>query len=145
MANRLYGMKHSHPVLASRMALELTGIPFEARDVLPGLHGVVVRARGFPAWTVPALVIDGRRVQGTLAIARELDRIAPEAGLFPRDPERRRAVEDAERFGHDELQAVARRVFRWAGVRDNAIRAWMAGYVVGMPAPALAGHAFKPL
>jgi hypothetical protein len=26
----LYGIKHSHSVLASRMALELTGIPFVA-------------------------------------------------------------------------------------------------------------------
>lgn len=145
MTTRLYGMKHSHPVLASRMALELTGIPFEARDILPGLHGIVVRAKRFPAWTVPALLIDGRRVQGTLAIARELDRLAPEAGLFPRDPEHRRGVENAERFGHDELQPVARRVFRWAGMRDNSIRAWMARYVVGTPAPVLAGYAFKPV
>jgi glutathione S-transferase len=138
-------MKHSHPVLASRMALELTGVPFEAHDVLPGLHGLVVRARGFPAWTVPALVLDGRRLQGTLAIARELDRRVPEAGLFPRDPDRRRAVEEAERFGHDELQPIARRVFRWAGAHDNAVRAWMARHVVGTPAPALAGYAFKPV
>jgi glutathione S-transferase len=142
---RLYGMKHSHPVLASRMALERTGIPFEPHDVLPGLHGLVVRAQGFRGWTVPALVVDGRRVQGSLAIARELHRLAPDAGLFPRDPERRRAVEDAERFGHDELQSVARRVFRWAGMHDNAVRAWMARHVVGVPAPALAGYAFKPV
>ena len=142
---RLYGMKHSHPVLAARMALELTGIPFEARDVLPGLHGVVVRANGFPAWTVPALVLDGRKVQGTLAIARELDRLVPAAGLFPREAGLRRSVESAERFGHDELQPIARRVFRWAGARANDVRAWMARYVVGAPAPVLAGYAFKPV
>jgi glutathione S-transferase len=145
MTIRLYGMKHSHPVLASRMALELAGMPFKARDILPGFHGIVVRAKGFPAWTVPALLVEGRRIQGSLAIARELDRIAPEAGLFPREPERRRAVEDAERFGHDELQPVARRVFRWAGIRENAIRAWMARHVIGMPAPVLAGYTFKPV
>ena len=79
----LYGMKHSHPVLASRMACELVGLEFEAHDLFPGLHGLIVRAHGFTAWTVPALEIDGRRVQGTLAIARELDRLAPDAGLFP--------------------------------------------------------------
>jgi hypothetical protein len=28
---RLYGMKHAHPVLASRMALERTALPFEPR------------------------------------------------------------------------------------------------------------------
>jgi glutathione S-transferase len=142
---RLYGMKHSHPVLAARMAIELTGMPFEARDVFPGLHGVVVRAKGFPAWTVPALVLDGRKIQGSLAIARELDTLVPEAGLFPRDAGRRRSVESAERFGHDELQPIARRVFRWAGARDNAVRAWMARFVVGAPAPVLVGYGFKPV
>ena len=141
----LYGMKHSHPALASRMALEQTGIPFEPHDLFPGLHGVVVRARRFPAWTVPALEIDGRKVQGTLAIVREIHRRAPEAGLFPEDPEERREVEQAERFGHDELQPIARRVFRWAGARDNAVRAWMARYVVGAPLPTVAGYAFKPV
>jgi glutathione S-transferase len=142
---QLYGIKHSHPVVAARMALELTGIEFQAHDLLPGLHGLVVRMKRFSGWTVPALRLDGRRVQGTLAIARALDRLAPEAGLFPRDPERRQLVEQAERFGHDELQALARRVFRWAGIRDNAIREWTARYVVGVPAPALAGYAFKPV
>lgn len=142
---KLYGMKHSHPVLASRMACELVGLKFEAHDLFPGLHGLIVRAHGFRGWTVPALAIDGRRVQGTLAIARELDRLAPDAGLFPRDPARRGAVEEAERFGHDELQAIARRVFRWAGAHDNAIRSWMARYVVGVPAPTLAGYLFKPV
>ena len=142
---RIYGMKHSHPALASRMALELTGIPFDAHDLFPGLHGLIVRAQGFPAWTVPALEIDGRKVQGTLAIARELDRLAPGAGLFSSDGERRRAIERAERFGHDELQPIARRVFRWAGAHDNAVRAWMAKEVIGAPAPTLAGYAFKPV
>jgi len=145
MTAHLYGMKHSHPVLTSRMALEQTGIPFEVHDILPGLHPVVVRAKRFPSWTVPALEIDGRRFQGTLAIVRELDRVAPQAGLLPTDPEQRRAVEEAERFGHDVLQPMARRIFRWAGERDNAVRAWMAREVVGMPAPTLAGYAFKPV
>jgi glutathione S-transferase len=138
-------MKHSHPVLAARMACELVGLEFEPHDLFPGLHGLIVRAHGFRGWTVPALEIDGRRIQGTLAIARELDRLAPDAGLFPRDPGRRAAVQDAERFGHDELQVIARRVFRWAGAHDNAIRSWMARYVVGMPAPTFAGYLFKPV
>ena len=141
----LYGIKHSHAVLASRMALELTGIPFTAHDLFPGLHGARVRAKGFARWTVPALVLDDRRVQGSLAIARALDRADATAGLFPRDADQRRAVEAAERFGHDELQPIARRVFRWAGAHDNATRAWMARYVVGSPMPRLAGYAFKPV
>lgn len=143
----LYGLKHSHAVLTSRMGLEATGLPFRQHDLFPGFHGVVVRARGFPKWTVPALAIDNTRVQGTLAIARELHRRAPEAGLFPEDPDAREAVEAAERFGHDELQAIARRVFQWTGRRDNGVRAWMAREVIGFPAPTAtaAGYAMKPV
>jgi glutathione S-transferase len=141
----LYGIKHSHAVLASRMALELTGIGFEAHDLLPGLHGTIVRAMGFPGWTVPALVLDGRKVQGTRAIVRELHRRAPDAGLFGPDAAHRRAVEAAERFGHDELQPIARRVFRWAGAHDNAIRTWMARHVIGAPLPRVTGYALEPV
>jgi glutathione S-transferase len=141
----LYGIKGSHPVLAARMAIDLTGIPFVAHDLVPGLHGIVVRAKGFPRWTVPALALGDRKVQGSLAIARELDRLAPEAGLFPHRPAQRRAVQAAERFGHDELQPVARRIFRWAGAHDSGVRAWMARNVVGTPMPTVAGYAFKPV
>jgi glutathione S-transferase len=145
MTVRLYGVVHSHSVLAARLMLERCGVEYEVWNVVPGLHAPVVRAAGFPRWTVPALVLDGRRVQGTLAISRELDRLFPEAGLFPRDVEARRAVEGGERWGHDELQGLARRVFRWAGAHSNAVPAWMAREVVGLPAPAAFGMAFTPL
>jgi hypothetical protein len=49
----LYGMKHSHPVLAARMACELVGLNFEPHDLFPGLHGLIVRAHGFRGWTRP--------------------------------------------------------------------------------------------
>jgi len=43
-------------------------------------------------------------------IARFLDRLHPEPPLFPADPERRATVEEAERWGEDEFQMIARRV-----------------------------------
>jgi hypothetical protein len=43
------------------------------------------------------------------------------------------------------LQALARRVFRWAGERSNAVRTWMAREVVGLPVPAAFGMAFTPV
>ena len=54
-------------------------------------------------------------------------------------------MEAAERFGHDELQPLARRVFRLAALHSNAVRAWMAREVVGIPAPTLAAWAYKPV
>ena len=145
MTAKPYGMVHSHAVLTARLMLERCDVEYEARDIMPGLHAPVVRAAGFPRWTVPALLIDGRRLQGTLTISRELDRLCPAAGLFPRGVDARRAVEAAERWGHDELQELARRVFRWAGAHSNAVRSWMAREVVGLPAPAAFGMAFMPV
>lgn len=144
MTATLYGLKHSHPVLAVRLMLEAAGVEHRVRNIFPGLHGVAVKAAGFPRWNVPALKLDGQRFQGTVEIARELDRRFPDAGLYPSDADQRRAVEDAERWGHDEPQAVARRLFRWAGVKDNGVRAWMADQVIGAPAPTAVGYAFKP-
>jgi glutathione S-transferase len=60
--------------------------------------------------TVPALKWGGRRVKTNRAIARFLDAEVPEPPLFPADPGRRAAVEEAERWGDEELQMVARRI-----------------------------------
>ena len=57
---------------------------------------------------MPAIVIDGRKVQLSRTIAQELDRLAPEPPLFPADPEQRDAVLEAERFGDEELQSTVR-------------------------------------
>jgi ubiquinone/menaquinone biosynthesis C-methylase UbiE/glutathione S-transferase len=111
---KLYGPAPSHSVVTSRLMLSQAGIDYELRNIWPGPHKAAVRLLGFRGWTVPALRIDGRRVQGTLAIAREIERLAPDAGLFPKQPRARRELHAAERFGHDELQYLARRVFIWA-------------------------------
>lgn len=145
MVVTLYGMKHSHPVLAARLMLARKGIAYNVRDILPGLHPVAVRAAGFPGRTVPALRLGDRHVQGTLAISRALDEVVPAAPLFPADPQQRAAVVEAEQWGHDELQTVAMRVFRWAGAQDNGVRAWMASEVMGWPAPVVFGYGFKPV
>ena len=138
----LYAIKHSHPVLAARLMLRAKGLPWTERDALPGLHPIVVRMAGFADRTVPALVLGDRYVQGTLAISRALDELVPDPPIFGRDPVERAAIEAAERWGHDQLQRVAARVFRWAGMRDNRVRAWIADQVIGWPAPVACGIAF---
>jgi len=85
---------------------------------------------GFP----PAIKIDGRRIQGSREIARELDRIEPEPPLFPADPDRRAAVEEVERFGDEDLQQAIRRILLWALGRDTAPFASFAeGSRIGVP------------
>ena len=66
--------------------------------LMPGPHAFIMLGLGFETMGVPAMKVDGRRVQGSRAISRALDEIVPEKPLFPADPKRRKAVQDAERW-----------------------------------------------
>src|SRR5215204_6190601 len=102
MKVRLYGLPGSHPTMAVQAMLERKGIDFTRIDLVPFLARVIVqRGMGLPRNTVPVLAIDGRRVQGSREISRELDRVRPGPPLFPADPEKRLAVEEAERWGEE--------------------------------------------
>src|SRR5215212_7277032 len=96
---RLYTIPGSHPGMAAQLMLAHKGIPFRRKDLFPVMSKLIVRVLGFPRSTVPAIKIDGDRVQGTRPIARELDRRQPDPPLLPADPAKRAAVEEAERFG----------------------------------------------
>jgi glutathione S-transferase len=125
---RLYVLPASHPAFTARLMLDHKGIEYKRTDLMPVISKLVLRAAGFPRVTVPALKIDGRRVQGSTEISRELDRLAPEPPLFPADAEKRAAVEEAERWGNDVLQPPLRQILWWAFKRD---RGSMASYAEG--------------
>lgn len=132
---RLYTIPGSHPGVAVQLMLKQKGIAFKRTDLFPAISRVVVR-RGlrFPAGTVPALKIDGRRVQGSREIARELERLQPEPALFPADPQKRVAVEEAERFGDEELQHPVRQTIWWAFRKNKApLRSYSQGARLGIP------------
>ena len=145
MTARLYFLSLSHPSHAARLMLERKGIEHKLIAIPPGLQGPVVRAAGFPGHTVPALRIDGRRIQGSRKISRYLDGLVPDPPLFPRDPERRRAVEAAERWGDETLQPLPRRLFRWGCAKHDYMRRWIASDVMGIPAPGLIAWANAPI
>jgi glutathione S-transferase len=131
---RLYVIPASHPSVAAELMLKHKGISYKRTDLLPVISKVVLRAVGFPGITVPALKIDGQRIQGSREIARELDRLAPEPPLFPTDPEKRLAVEEAERWGDEVLQPPMRQILWWAIKRDKApLRSYSEGAKLGIP------------
>jgi glutathione S-transferase len=84
--------------------------------------------------TVPALNIEGARIQGSREISRALDRIKPDPPLFPADPDARAAVEDAERFGDEELQHPIRQLLWWGFRREkDNLRGYSEGARLGIP------------
>lgn len=119
----------SNPSQAARLMLERKGIAYTTRDLIPGLHPAQVRLAGFKRGTVPALKIDDRRIQGSLAISRALEELRPDPPLLPSAE-----VEEAERWGESVLQPVTGRVVHWALGRDPELRAWLARQA-GVPAP----------
>jgi glutathione S-transferase len=134
MKARLYVIPASHPAIAAQLMLEHKGIAYKRTDLLPVISKGVLRMVGFPGNTVPALKIDGDKVQGSRQIARELERLRPEPPLLPADPEKRAAVEEAERFGDEELQHPIRQLLWWSIKRNREpLRGYSEGAKIGMP------------
>lgn len=134
MEARLFVIPASHPSVAAQLMLAHKGIAYKRTDLLPVISKGVLRVAGFPGITVPALKVDGRRVQGSREIARELDRLQPEPALFPAEAEKRAAVEEAERWGDEVLQPPMRQILWWAIKRDKEpLRSYSEGAKLGLP------------
>lgn len=146
MAAKLYGIPGSHNTAIAEAMLRHKGIEYTRRDLIPGAHRLfLLRLLMFPGTSVPALRIDGRRIVGSRAISRTLDELKPEPPLFPSDPERRRAVEDAERFGEEGLQKYAAHVLWAALARDSgSAKTFLEDARLGFPT-ALAGVLIAPV
>jgi glutathione S-transferase len=144
MSARLYAIPGSHPSMAARLMLEQKGVGYKRTDLLSPLHRFVLRTVGFPGVTVPALKVDGQRVQGTGEIARWLDSTQPGPPLVPEDPELRRRVEEAESWADEELQGAIRRLAWWAMKRDRSgVASFLEGARLGAP-PALLARTAGP-
>src|SRR5262245_17526453 len=143
MSIKLYGSPPSPPSHSARLMLERKGLEHKVIWLLPGLWPALLRTRGFRSGTVPAMKIDGRRLQSSLAISRAIDDAKPEPPLFPSDPEQRAKVEEAERWGESVLQDVPRRIVRWLSVHRPETKVLIAKDV-GIPLPRFAAWINTP-
>lgn len=144
MTAKIYGILPSHPTHTARLMAEHKGIDHEMVWLLPGMHPLLIRTRGFRGNTVPGMKLDRRRVQRTREISRALEEAKPDPPLFPADPALRLEVEDAERWGDETLQNVPRRIYRWIAVNRPAFREQLAREV-GVPAPKVAAALNAPV
>jgi len=114
---KLYGIPASGAVLTVQLALEHKSIEYRRVDLLPVFHRIGMPLRRFGGVTVPGIVIDGRRVHGSLASLRTLDELRTGPPLFPADPLRRREVENAVSWGEENYQPIARRLLPYSLLR----------------------------
>jgi glutathione S-transferase len=140
MQTKLYVIP-THPCRTGMLMLEHKGIPYRRIDLPAALHPLALRLHGFRGnaapfrdidnrphrvlaladrmGTVPALLLEGNRVMKNRDIARFLDEVQPDPPLFPAEPHRRLAVEEAERWGDEVLQMAARRLLLAAARRGR--------------------------
>jgi glutathione S-transferase len=144
MGIKLYGTPPSPPSHSARLMLEHKGLDHKMVWLLPGLWPALLRTRGFRGGTVPAMKIDGRRLQSSRAISRALEELQPDPPLFPADPTRRLEVEEAERWGDEVFQDTPRFLIRWLAMNRPEMRVHMATEA-GVPAPRLLGPANAPI
>ena len=134
MRATLFGVAASHPSLAAELMLRHKGVEYRRVDLPTVTHRTLLRALGYPGKTVPALRIDGARVQGTTQIALALDALIPSPRLFPSDPDKRREVEQADAWGDEVLQPVPRRLTLNALKHDrSALRSYLEDARLGVP------------
>jgi glutathione S-transferase len=122
----LYSIPGSHPCETVEAALGFKGLSYDRVDLLPGASQFQQLLR-FGRRTVPGLVVDGYKVSGSLLILRTLEGIKPDPPLYPADPAQRETVEEAERWGDEQLQEAA----RWLSVysltqRPDAAKSFLA-------------------
>jgi len=120
MRAKVYGIPGSHPVRTGLLMLEHKGVPYDLVDVPSVLCRPYLRVTGFPGPTVPAVRLNGHKVQTTRALSRVLDELVPDPPLLPPHGAARSAVEEAERWGDEVLQPVPRRLSYAALSRDRS-------------------------
>ena len=140
---KLYVVAASHPCFAVKRAMELKGIPYKRVEWPPTLHVPMQRLR-FGQGTVPGLRIDGEKVIGSRTIMHRLDELHPEPRLYPVEPDARRRVEEADLWGDEVLQSLARRMSWWTlRKRPRAITSY--GEDSHLPLPDFAAIGSVPL
>lgn len=144
MQARVYGFAISNPANTARLMLAYKGVQTKWVELPPGIHPLILKLLGYRRGTVPAVKLDGRKIEDSVDLSHALETLIPEPALFPADPERRRAVEEAERWGEAELQMIPRRIFRWTFAHDNAARARLARDI-GFPLPDVVARLNAPV
>jgi glutathione S-transferase len=134
MTIKLYTNPESHPCVAVEAALALKSIEYKHIHLLWPSQALIGRLR-YGGTTVPGMRLDGERIVGSRPIMHRLDSLAAEPALLPApDDPRYEAVLEAERWGDEVFQGVARRVIDAAFLsRPKAMESYLADAKLPLP------------
>jgi glutathione S-transferase len=127
MRAKLVGVPGSHPVLSAELMLNHKGVEFTRLDLPNMTHKLMLPLMRYRGSTVPVMTIEGRRVSGTMKIARALEALVP-------DPPMLIADEGEEAWADSVLQDGVRQLARDAIGRDpEAMASFLDGPLLGIP------------
>jgi glutathione S-transferase len=133
MHAKLVGVPGSHPCVSAELMLRHKGIQFTRLDLPNMSHKAMLPLLRYRGSTVPVLTIEGKRVSGTMKIARALDHFVPEPPLLPEAD--RATIEGAEAWADSVLQDGVRQMSRYSVAKDpDAMASFLTAPVLKIPA-----------
>src|SRR4051812_9617478 len=129
MKAQLIGVPGSHPCISAELMLRYKGVEFTRLDLPNMSHKAILPLLRFRGSTVPVIKLDGRRISGTMKIARALEALQPEPPLFGDE-----TIEGAEAWADAVLQDGVRQLSRYAiGEDDQAMATFLTEPLLGIP------------
>jgi glutathione S-transferase len=136
MHAKLVGVPGSHPCVSAELMLRYKGIEFTRLDLPNMSHKAMLPLLRYRGSTVPVMTFEGKRVSGTMRIARALEHFVPQPRLFP--SEERATVEGAEAWADSVLQDGVRQLSRYSVAIDpEAMASFLTAPVLKIPAGAM--------
>jgi glutathione S-transferase len=133
MHAKLVGVPGSHPCVSAELMLRYKGIEFTRLDLPNMSHKAMLPLLRHRGSTVPVMTLDGKRVSGTMKIARALDHFVPEPPLFAGAD--RATIEGAEAWADSVLQDGVRQMARYSvSVDPEAMASFLTAPVLKIPA-----------
>jgi glutathione S-transferase len=132
MHAKLVGVPGSHPCVSAELMLRFKGIEFTRLDLPNMTHKALLPLLRHRGSTVPVMTLEGKRVSGTMKIARALDHFVPRPSLFDGD---RATIEGAEAWADSILQDGVRQLARYSvSVDPQAMASFLTAPVLKVPA-----------
>jgi glutathione S-transferase len=127
MRAKLVGVPGSHPCISAELMLRHKGVEFTRLDLPNMTHKVMLPLLRYRGSTVPVMTIEGKRVSGTMRIARALERLVPEPPMLIED-------EGEEAWADSVLQDGVRQLARYAiGQDKEAMASFLHAPLLGIP------------